>query len=98
MLVKLIIYDIIDTIIRVNFHRNVRSVSILSLLRSITVLTLVLQNHPTLLRALVPPAVCPGLDDFMKFTLTLGHCNAGETFLQHNSDKKEAERCQSSPF
>ena len=85
MLVKLIIYDIIDTVECGNFHSGLMSLLVSISLQTITVLTLVLQNHPGGLGVLVPPTVRAGLDDLMKFVVSLSYCDASETFLQQTT-------------
>ena len=86
MLVKLIIYDIIDTVECGNFHSGLMSLLVSISLQTITVLTLVLQNHPGGLGVLVPPTVSAGLDDLMKFGVSLRYCDASKTFLQQTPD------------
>ena len=85
MLVKLIIYDIIDTVECGDFHRGLMSLLVGISLQTITVLTLVLQNHPGGLGVLVPPTVRAGLDDLMKFVVSLSYCDASKTFLQQTA-------------
>ena len=85
MLVKLIIYDIIDTVESGNFHSGLMSFLVSISLQTITVLTLVLQDHPGGLGVLVPPAVGAGLDDLMKLVASLRYCDPNKTFLQQTT-------------
>ena len=82
MLVKLIIYDIIDTVECGNFHSGLMSLLVSISLQTITVLTLVLQDHPGALGVLVPSTVGAGLDDLMKFVVSLRYCDPNKTFLK----------------
>ena len=86
MLVKLIIYDIIDTGECGDFHSGLMSLLVGISLQTITVLTLVLQNHPGCLGVLVPPTVGPGLDNLMKFVVSLCYCDPNKTFLQQTAN------------
>ena len=86
MLVKLIIYDIIDTVECGDFHRGLMSLLVGISLQTITVLTLVLQNHPGGLGVLVPPTVGPGLDNLMKFAVSLCYRDPNKTFLQQTTN------------
>ena len=86
LLVKLIIYDIIDTVECGNFHSGLMSLLASISLQTITVLTLVLQDHPGRLGVLVPPTVGAGLDNLMKFVVSLRYCDPSETFLQQTTN------------